>query len=163
MRQAPTESQSAVVLRQRAESDPISLKLGDTSLTWAQTMVKASHCVGLTLPGMMLLPGSFSGSLSSPSPHLGPEPRNRMSFAICMHDILRSVFLTLTSRCKAYTPEAGCDADARQIQELVQSVSGPPAQDADVIGMHILSSYIPYSSAVATAGTHAGIWSGRQL
>ena len=40
--------------------------------TWAQTMVRASHWVGLTLPGMMLLPGSFSGSLSSPRPHLRP-------------------------------------------------------------------------------------------
>ena len=46
-------------------------------------MVMASHCVGLTLPGMMLLPGSFSGRLSSPSPHRGPLPRNLMSLAIC--------------------------------------------------------------------------------
>lgn len=27
-------------------------------------------------------PGSFSGKLSSPSPHLGPEAKNLMSFAI---------------------------------------------------------------------------------
>ena len=40
----------------------------------AATMVSASHWVGLTLPGMMLLPGSFSGSNSSPSPHRGPLP-----------------------------------------------------------------------------------------
>ena len=33
-------------------------------------MVSASACVGLTFPGMMLLPGSFSGSSSSPSPQL---------------------------------------------------------------------------------------------
>ena len=50
---------------------------------WAQTMVSASHWVGLTLPGMMLLPGSFSGSFSSPRPHRGPLPRKRMSFPIC--------------------------------------------------------------------------------
>jgi hypothetical protein len=30
--------------------------------TWQQSMVSASHCVGLTLPGMIELPGSFSGS-----------------------------------------------------------------------------------------------------
>lgn len=30
----------------------------------------------------MLLPGSFSGKISSPSPDLGPEPKNLMSFAI---------------------------------------------------------------------------------
>ena len=48
-------------------------------------MVRASHCVGLTLPGMMLLPGSFSGRLSSPRPQRGPLPRKRMSFATCQH------------------------------------------------------------------------------
>jgi hypothetical protein len=42
----------------------------DVARTCAATMVSASHCVGLTLPGMMELPGSFSGSSSSPRPHL---------------------------------------------------------------------------------------------
>ena len=31
---------------------------------------------------MIELPGSFSGRLSSPRPHLGPEPRNLISLAI---------------------------------------------------------------------------------
>merc|ERR1711939_201007 len=30
-------------------------------ITWAAIIVRASHCVGLTLPGMIELPGSFSG------------------------------------------------------------------------------------------------------
>jgi hypothetical protein len=30
-------------------------------ITWAQSMVSASHWVGLTLPGMMEEPGSFPG------------------------------------------------------------------------------------------------------
>lgn len=34
------------------------------------------------LPGIMLLPGSFSGRDSSPSPQRGPDPRNLISFAI---------------------------------------------------------------------------------
>ena len=34
------------------------------------------------MPGMIELPGSFSGSDSSPSPERGPEPRKRMSLAI---------------------------------------------------------------------------------
>ena len=38
----------------------------------------------ITFPGMIELPGSFSGSDSSPSPHLGPEARNRKSLAIFM-------------------------------------------------------------------------------
>ena len=45
-------------------------------------MVSASAWVGLTLPGMIEEPGSFSGRISSPSPERGPEPRKRMSLAI---------------------------------------------------------------------------------
>ena len=51
-------------------------------ITWAQTMVSASHWVGLTLPGMIELPGSFSGMRSSPSPQRGPEASQRTSLAI---------------------------------------------------------------------------------
>ena len=159
--------QSADVLQQRAETYPESIEGRDASLTWAQTMVKASHCVGLTLPGMMLLPGSFSGSLSSPSPHLGPEPRNRMSLAICMYDILCQVFLTLSCHCKAYCLEAGYDPDAEQIYELVQSTPDPPAQDSEAIGMHVsVGMHVPFvhwSSAVAIAGIYNGIWRGWHL
>jgi hypothetical protein len=48
----------------------------------AATIVMASHCVGFTFPGIMLLPGSFSGKLISPNPQRGPEARKRMSLAI---------------------------------------------------------------------------------
>ena len=58
-------------------------------ITWAQTMVSASDCVGLTLPGMIEEPGSFSGRLSSPRPERGPEPRKRMSLAILNSDTAR--------------------------------------------------------------------------
>jgi hypothetical protein len=51
-------------------------------MTCAQTMVKASHCVGLTLPGMMEEPGSFAGRMISPIPERGPEPSRRISLAI---------------------------------------------------------------------------------
>jgi hypothetical protein len=44
-------------------------------------MVIASHCVGLTLPGMMLLPGSFSGSSSSPRPHLQQQQQQQSKAA----------------------------------------------------------------------------------
>ena len=49
-------------------------------------MVMASDCVGLTLPGMIDEPGSFSGRTSSPRPLRGPEPSQRMSFAIFISD-----------------------------------------------------------------------------
>ena len=51
-------------------------------ITYAQTIVIDSHYVGLTFPGMIEEPGSFSGSESSPRPQRGPEPRNLMSLAI---------------------------------------------------------------------------------
>ena len=45
-------------------------------------MVSASLCVGLTLPGMMDEPGSFSGMLNSPMPLRGPLASQRTSLAI---------------------------------------------------------------------------------
>ena len=47
-------------------------------------MVRASHCVGFTLPGMILEPGSLLGIKISPMPLLGPELSIRISFAIFM-------------------------------------------------------------------------------
>ena len=40
----------------------------------------------------MELPGSFSGKLSSPRPHLGPEPRNLKSLAI-LKTLTAAVFM----------------------------------------------------------------------
>jgi hypothetical protein len=48
----------------------------------AQTMVSASHCVGLTLPGMIELPGSFSGSAARRGRSAGPSASQRTSLAI---------------------------------------------------------------------------------
>src|SRR5471032_483824 len=47
-----------------------------------QTITIASHWVGLTLPGMIEEPGSFSGKSNSPNPQRGPDASQRMSFAI---------------------------------------------------------------------------------
>ena len=44
----------------------------------------ASHWVGLTFPGIILDPGSFSGRISYPRPLRGPLPKNLISFAIFM-------------------------------------------------------------------------------
>jgi hypothetical protein len=38
--------------------------------------------VGLTFPGIIDEPGSFSGSINSPYPARGPEPKNLTSFDI---------------------------------------------------------------------------------
>ncbi len=60
-------------------------------MTWAQTMVSASACVGLTLPGMIEEPGSFAGRISSPRPQRGPEPSRRMSLAIFISEAARTL------------------------------------------------------------------------
>mmetsp|Transcript_17428 Transcript_17428/g.53994 ORF Transcript_17428/g.53994 Transcript_17428/m.53994 type:complete len:214 (+) Transcript_17428:344-985(+) len=51
-------------------------------ITCAQTIITASLCVGLTLPGMIDEPGSLAGRMSSPSPARGPLPSMRTSLAI---------------------------------------------------------------------------------
>ena len=52
-------------------------------------MVSASHCVGLTLPGIMEEPGSFAGKIISPIPERGPEPSRRISLAIFINDVAK--------------------------------------------------------------------------
>ena len=69
-----------------------------------QTWVSASHWVGLTLPGMIEEPGSFSGSDSSPRPERGPEPSRRMSLAILNSDaatVLIAPWLITMASCAA--------------------------------------------------------------
>ncbi|MNW01518.1 hypothetical protein D3C71_1971620 [compost metagenome] len=51
-------------------------------ITWHTTIVIASLCVGLTLPGIIELPGSFSGIVISPIPQRGPLDSQRTSLAI---------------------------------------------------------------------------------
>ena len=59
--------------------------------------MRDSHWVGLTLPGMMDDPGSFSGMASSPYPDLGPEERNLTSLAIFMVTEARVLRVPLSS------------------------------------------------------------------
>ena len=51
-------------------------------ITCTATIVTASHWVGLTLPGMMELPGSLAGMVISPKPRRGPLASQRTSLAI---------------------------------------------------------------------------------
>ena len=46
-----------------------------------------SHCVGFTLPGIIELPGSFSGINISPRPHLGPLESHLISLAIFIRSV----------------------------------------------------------------------------
>mmetsp|Transcript_5074 Transcript_5074/g.12715 ORF Transcript_5074/g.12715 Transcript_5074/m.12715 type:complete len:218 (+) Transcript_5074:66-719(+) len=61
---------------------PPNWAVAQSPTTRAATMVTASHCVGFTLPGMIELPGSFSGNEISPRPLRGPLPSSLKSLAI---------------------------------------------------------------------------------
>ena len=63
---------------------PASATVLSLPITCMAIMISDSHWVGLTLPGMMEEPGSFSGSCSSASPQRGPAASQRMSLAILM-------------------------------------------------------------------------------
>src|SRR5258706_514888 len=71
-------------LSSRGPWEPPKLMATSFPMTWHETMVSASHCVGFTLPGMIELPGSFSGIESSPMPQRGPLASRRISLAIFM-------------------------------------------------------------------------------
>ena len=92
------------------------------AMTWLQSIVIASHWVGLTLPGMIELPGSFSGRLNSPSPQRGPEASQRISLAIFM-SATASVF---KPPCAATRPS--CAASAANL--LSALVNGSPVRKA---------------------------------
>ena len=61
------------------------------AMTCTATMVMDSHWVGFTLPGMMELPGSFSGMKISPRPQRGPEASQRTSLAIFIRFAARAL------------------------------------------------------------------------
>src|SRR5436190_20673086 len=65
---------------------PATLMATSLPMTWAQAMVMASDWVGFTLPGMIELPGSFSGIAISPIPQRGPEASHRTSLAILFRE-----------------------------------------------------------------------------
>ena len=62
--------------------EPASAIVVSLPITWTATIVTASAWVGLTFPGMIEEPGSFSGRESSPRPLRDPEPSQRRSLAI---------------------------------------------------------------------------------
>ena len=96
-------------------------------------MVSASHWVGLTLPGMIDEPGSFSGSDSSPRPERGPEPRRRMSLAILNSEaatVLMAPWLKTIASCAASASNLlGAEVKGRPVIAAIRSatLSAKPA------------------------------------
>ena len=66
-------------------------------MTCTATIVTASHCVGLTLPGMMEDPGCIRGRFISWKPVRGPEDNNRKSLQI--FDIFTAVLFRTPDVC----------------------------------------------------------------
>ena len=88
----------------------------------------ASDCVGFTLPGMIDEPGSFSGSTSSPSPLRGPEPSQRMSFAIFIRDaasVASAPEANTIASCAASAANLfGADTNGRPVSSAILSADG---------------------------------------
>ena len=62
--------------------------------------------MGLTLPGMIELPGSLAGSLSSAILQRGPEPSQRMSLAIFIRVTARPRNVALAATIPSSPPRA---------------------------------------------------------
>ena len=71
-----------MTLRSRLPFAPHQVTVASLPMTRAQTCMRLSHMTGLTLPGMMELPGWVAGMAISPMAHWGPELSQRMSLAI---------------------------------------------------------------------------------
>ena len=69
----------AVMVRLDADLLDAAADLGGSGMQIFRTII-----LPLTLPGIIELPGSFAGSANSPRPLLGPEPIQRISFAILL-------------------------------------------------------------------------------
>ena len=88
------------------------------------TIVSISAWVGLTLPGMIELPGSFSGSFSSPRPERGPEPSRRMSLAILVSDTAMVFSMPDSSTIVSWAASSAnlfgrCERQARKVGDLL--------------------------------------------
>jgi len=66
----------------------------------------------------MLLPGSFSGKISSPKPLLGPDPKNLISFAIFI------IETAIVFKLPWKSIRASCEAKASNLFGLV--IKGNP-------------------------------------
>ena len=108
-------------------------------MTCAATMVSASHCVGLTLPGMMDDPGSFSGRLSSPRPQRGPEPRYRMSLAIFIKltaSVLSAPDDSTTASCAANA--SNCEAGRPRTGQCISCYRAGRGTEGDLATAHLV-------------------------
>ena len=92
-------------------------------------MVSASDWVGLTLPGMIELPGSFSGIVISPRPERGPDASQRTSLAIFMSaaaSVFSAPWAATSASCAARASKGFSARDEWDGPSAPRSASPPP-------------------------------------
>ena len=93
--------------------------------TWQHSIVMASHWVGLTLPGMIELPGSFSGIVISPRPERGPDAIQRTSLAIFISAVARVLNAPCASTSASWPASAmnlfGADLNCRPVRDAISA------------------------------------------
>ena len=98
--------------------------------TWTATIVIASHWVGLTLPGMMDEPGSFSGNVNSPKPQRGPDANQRMSLAIFVSEAASVLSTPLAKIISSWAESAanlfGCDLNGSPVNSAIRRAARSP-------------------------------------
>ena len=81
------------------------------------------------MPGMIEEPGSFSGSTSSPRPHRGPEPSQRMSLAIFISDAARVASAPLANTISSWAARAanlfGALTNGRSVSSAIVAAQAP--------------------------------------
>src|SRR6185369_459574 len=87
-------------------------------ITWAHIISKLSAITGFTFPGIILDPGCNSGSRISPSPPRGPEPSQRMSFAIFVNETAQVLSAPLKNETASF---AACASKSEEHTSELQS------------------------------------------
>ncbi len=75
-----------ITLSSKTPDMPAMVIAASLPTTWAATISTDSGMTGLTLPGMIELPGCRLGIEISPMPQRGPEASQRMSLAILVSE-----------------------------------------------------------------------------
>src|SRR6476659_8697112 len=123
-----------MALSSKLPCDPASATAVSLPMTWMAIITNASHCVGLTFPGMIDEPGSLAGSSNSPRPHRGPEASHRMSLAIFISVTARPRSAAWARTIGSSEPTAAnlfgegrCDVDAEALWRVESGADGGAA------------------------------------
>src|SRR5262249_23103053 len=90
-------------------------------------MVRASHWVGLTFPGMIEEPGSLDGIVNSANPARGPHDIRRISLAILYNETARVRRLPDKCTSASWAPCTanllGADTNGRPVRPAISAAA----------------------------------------